>query len=70
LKYRLYLALLLSPAIFLPLVWLYPSSIVFFSGHEPPSIGFLIAYGFAFVSAYSFVLFLQAFVQKNGVFHE
>jgi hypothetical protein len=69
LKYRLYLALLLSPAIFLPLVWLYPSSVVFFSGLEL-SIGFLIAYVVAFVSAYSFVLFLQAFVQKNGVFHE
>jgi hypothetical protein len=69
LKYRLYLALLLSPAIFLPLVWLYPSSVMFFSGYEL-SIGFLIAYVVAFVSAYSFVLFLQAFVQKNGVFHE
>jgi uncharacterized RDD family membrane protein YckC len=69
LKYRLYLAFLLSPAIFLPLVWLYPSSVAFFSGLEP-LIGFLIAYGFAFVSAYSFVLFLQAFVQKNGIFHE
>jgi hypothetical protein len=69
LKYRLYLALLLSPAIFLPLVWLYPSSVMFFSGHEL-SIGFLIAYVVAFVSAYSFVLFLQTFVQKNGVFHE
>jgi hypothetical protein len=63
-KKRLYLAFLLTPSIFLPLLWLYPSSLMATANYSMLS-GICAAFIVSFSAAYSVAMFAHALLIKD-----